>query len=51
MKLDQNVYGYNCYPGTGWRKYGRLVINFSQHRITSIWFDGTLVWTPAIASL
>jgi hypothetical protein len=36
--------GYNCYPGSGWRKFGRLVVNFHNNRSISIFFNGELIW-------
>lgn len=36
--------GYNCYPGSGWRSFGRLVVNFHQYQITSVYFNGELIW-------
>lgn len=36
--------GYNCYPGSGWRAYGRLVVNFHNNVVTSIYFDGVRIY-------
>jgi hypothetical protein len=40
MKLT----GYNCYPGFGWRAYGRLIINFAHGRATTVFYNGELIW-------
>jgi hypothetical protein len=36
----QMVTGYNCYHGSGWRRYGRLIINFHNHQVVSVFLAG-----------
>lgn len=36
--------GYNSYPSFGWRSYGRLIVNFAHNRVTSVFFNGELLW-------
>jgi hypothetical protein len=40
MNLNLRFQGYNCYPGSGWRRFGRLVVNFHNNRVTSVFFNG-----------
>lgn len=42
--MISRVRGYNCYPGSGWRSYGRLIINFHNGRVTSIFFNGDQIF-------
>lgn len=44
MNWKLRYQGYNCYPGTGWRRYGRLIVNFTNNEITSIFFDGVQLY-------
>lgn len=45
----KSVTGYNSFPGSGWRRYGRLIINFHNNQAYSIYFVnplgvGELLW-------
>ena len=42
--MAKTVQTYSDYPGYGWHKFGRLIINFSRNRATSIFFNGELFW-------
>ena len=38
--------GYSSYPGYGWRKYGRLTVNFAKWvGAYEVWFDGELIFS------
>ena len=39
----RRVVSYEPYMGSGWRRYGRLVVNFHNHVVTSVYFNGEQV--------
>jgi hypothetical protein len=39
-KMASRVTGYNCFEGSGWRMYGRLVVNFHNNRVVSVYLAG-----------
>jgi hypothetical protein len=41
MRLEQ----YNCYPGSGWVKFGKLVVNFHRNTVNSIFYNGEQIWS------
>ena len=51
------VQGYNSYPGSGWHRFGRLVVNFHNDRVIGVWFAGVQIlsgpgadyWHPTCA--
>jgi hypothetical protein len=40
----RKIEGYDCYPGTGWRRWGNLVVNFVYNRVSSVFFKGELIY-------
>ena len=42
--MINKVQGYNCYPGSGWRSYGHLIINFHNYQVTSIFYKGAQIF-------
>lgn len=45
MNYDLRHQGYNCYPGSGWRRYGQLIVNFHNHQITSVFLRGICLYS------
>ena len=43
--MESTVRGYNSYPGSGWVSYGRLIINYHNNRVGTIFFAGQLIWS------
>lgn len=45
--MTSNVLTYNCYPGSGWHKFGRLVVNFHNYRVVSVFLGGVQIFEAA----
>jgi len=40
----KQITGYSPFHGSGWYAYGRLIINYHNHRVISVFFNGEQVF-------
>lgn len=44
MTKNNRITRYDSYPGSGWVSIGRLVVNYHHNRVTSVFFDGAMLF-------